>query len=68
MPHMKFRLDVAICCVALLLSGISLANASSLFATTTLVVPDEGNNRVLLIFLSRDQRPGCERSARPKQL
>ena len=48
MPHMKFRLDVAVCCVALLLSAIPLANASSLFATTTLVVPDEGNNRVLL--------------------
>src|ERR1019366_2662347 len=48
MPHMKFRLDIAVCCVALLLSAIPLANASALFATTTLVVPDEGNNRVLL--------------------
>ncbi len=50
MPKMKFRRELVVCVVALLLSGVELAYGSSLFQTTSLVVPDANNNRVLIYY------------------
>jgi NHL repeat len=50
MPRMKFRLGAVACVAASLLTGVALAD-QSIAAATPLVVPDQGNNRVL-IYLS----------------
>jgi len=48
MPRSKFHLGAHLCLAASLLTGVALANDN--VASTPLVVPDEGNNRVLIYF------------------
>lgn len=52
MPQMKFRLRMIVWFAPLLLSGIALANDSPL-SGRSVVVPDEGNNRVLIYYHPR---------------
>jgi sugar lactone lactonase YvrE len=49
MAQIKFRLGVVLRIIPLLLAGLALAAGSYLFGQTV-VVPDEGNNRVLLYY------------------
>ena len=52
MPQMKVRLAVVVCFAFLLLSGVALAEGSYL-SGRSVVVPDAGNNRVLIYYHPR---------------
>ena len=57
MPKAKFRVGAMVCVAGLLLSGIALA-ADSNIAAIPIVVPDKGNNRVLIYNApSTDNQP-----------
>lgn len=51
MAQINLRFTMVACLMALLLSGLALANVSTFFLTNV-VVPDEGNNRVLIYNLA----------------